>query len=135
MLISIDNLFKDVSLTLSDYAKGVDRAMAKANEEAGMYAEQMLHNISPRRTGNYRESWTLELREVRKNHAYRNEMVVWNKKYYRLTHLLEKSHRIANKYGSYGMSKAQPHIEPTQREAEQEWARYFKRELERIRLS
>jgi hypothetical protein len=61
-------------------------------------------------------------------------MVVYNAKYYRLTHLLEKPHRIANKYGSYGMSKAQPHIAIAQKNAEQEFAKVFESELGKIRL-
>lgn len=131
--ISIDQFLDTVEITLEDYAHGVDDCLAVASEEAGKSAENELHRTSPERTGNYRKSWTYTEREVKKG-TYRTEMVVYNEKYYRLTHLLEKSHRIANKYGRYGMSKAQPHIEPAQRNAEEKFKKVFEEELGRIRV-
>lgn len=132
--ISIDKLMSTIDLTLEDYAKGVDKALAKASDEAGKGAENELHRTSPSRTGNYRKSWTYDEKEVKKGKSYRTEMVVYNQKYYRLTHLLEKSHRIANKYGSYGMSTAQPHISTAQKNAEKEFLSVFEKELGRIRV-
>lgn len=133
--ISIDKLLSTIDLTLEDYAKGVDKALAKASDEAGKSAENELHHTSPvGYTGNYRKSWTYSEKQIRKGKSYRTEMVVFNEKYYRLTHLLEKSHRIANKYGSYGMSKAQPHISVAQKNAEKEFTDVFERELGKIRL-
>lgn len=132
--ISIDKLLSTVDITLEDYAKGVDKALVKASDEAGRSAENELHRTSPKRTGNYRSSWTYGEKTTKRGKSYRSEMVVYNAKYYRLTHLLEKSHRIANKYGSYGMSKAQPHIEPAQKNAEREFVEVFERELGKIRL-
>ena len=132
--ISIDKLLSTIDITLEDYAKGVDKALETASDEAGKSAENELHHTSPARTGNYRKSWTYSEKAVKKGKSYRTEMVVYNQKYYRLTHLLEKSHRIANKYGSYGMSKAQPHISVAQKNAEKEFADVFTRELGKIRL-
>lgn len=132
--ISVDKLLSTIDVTLEDYAKGIDKALAKASDEAGQSAENELHHTSPARTGNYRKSWTYSEKQIRKGKSYRSEMVVYNAKYYRLTHLLEKSHRIANKYGSYGMSKAQPHIATAQKNAEREFVRVFERELGKIRL-
>lgn len=132
--ISIDKLLSTVDITLEDYAKGVDKALVKASDEAGKGAESELRRTSPKRTGNYRSSWTYDEKTIKRGKSYRSEMVVYNAKYYRLTHLLEKSHRIANKYGSYGMSKAQPHIEPAQKNAEREFVEVFERELGKIRL-
>ena len=132
--ISVDKLLSTIDVTLEDYAKGIDKALAKASDEAGQSAENELHHTSPARTGNYRKSWTYSEKQIRKGKSYRTEMVVYNAKYYRLTHLLEKSHRIANKYGSYGMSKAQPHIATAQKNAEREFVSVFERELGKIRL-
>lgn len=131
--ISIDKLLSTVDVTLEDYAKGIDKALKTASDEAGKSAEDELHHTSPSRTGNYRKSWTYSEKQIRKGKSYRSEMVVYNSKYYRLTHLLEKSHRIANKYGSYGMSKAQPHIATAQKNAEREFLKVFETELGRIR--
>lgn len=123
-----------MSITLDDYAKGVDFCLMKASVEAGKGAREELKRTSPSLTGEYRKSWTFSEKEVRHGKSYRTELVVYNEKHYRLTHLLEKSHRIANKYGSYGMSTAQPHIEPAQKNAEANFQKVFKEELGRIRV-
>lgn len=130
--ISIDQLLSTVELTLEDYAKGVDKCLAMASEEAGKSAENELHTTSPG-SGRYRKSWTYSEKNVKKGRNYRTELVVYNEKYYRLTHLLEKSHRIANKYGRYGMSTPQPHIATAQKNAEKLFVKTFEDELGRIR--
>lgn len=132
--IKIDKFLDTIDLTLEDYAKGVDKCLAVASEEAGQNAENELHNTSPSRTTEYRKSWTFSEKTIKRGKSYRTETVVYNKKYYRLTHLLEKSHRIANKYGTYGRSTPQPHIEPAQKNAEEKFEKVFKAELGRIRL-
>lgn len=132
--ISIDKLLSTIDITLEDYAKGVDKALETASDEAGKSAENELHHTSPARTGNYRKSWAYDEKQIKRGKSYRTEMVVYNAKYYRLTHLLEKSHRIANKYGSYGTSKAQPHISVAQKNAETEFTKVFERELGKIRV-
>lgn len=132
--ISVDKLLSTIDLTLEDYARGVDKCLTTASEEAGKFGEEKLHRVSPKRTGNYRNSWTYGAKEIKKGKSYRTEMVIYNQKYYRLTHLLEKSHRIANKYGSYGMSKAQPHISIVQGQTEREFLEIFERELGKIRI-
>lgn len=132
--IKIDKFLDTIDLTLEDYAKGVDKCLAVASEEAGQNAENELHNTSPSRTTEYRKSWTFSEKTIKRGKSYRTETVVYNKKYYRLTHLLEKSHRIANKYGEYGRSTPQPHIEPAQKNAEEKFEKVFKAELGRIRL-
>lgn len=132
-VISIDKLLDTMNLTLEDYAKGVDKCLQIASDEAGKSAEDELHRTSPSRSGEYRKSWTYAEKTIKKGKTYRTEMVVYNQKYYRLTHLLEKSHRIANKYGRYGKSTPQPHIAPAQKNAETEFVNTFEKELKKIR--
>lgn len=134
-MISIDKFLDAVDLTLEDYAKGVDKCLAKASEEAGKSADDELHNTSPEGyTGEYRKGWTFREKEIKRGKSYRTELVVYNATRYRLTHLLEKSHRIANKYGSYGKSSPKPHIAPAQKNAEEKFEKVFKDELARIRI-
>lgn len=133
--ISIDKFLDTIDLTLEDYARGVDKCLSIASEEAGKSAENELQNTSPvGYTGNYRKSWTFRDKEIKRGKSYRTELVVYNARYYRLTHLLEKSHRIANKYGSYGKSTPQPHIAPAQKNAEAKFEKVFETELARIRI-
>lgn len=131
--ISIDKMLSTIELTLEDYANGVDECLKTASDEAGKSAESELHQTSPSRTGQYRKSWTYDEKEIRKGRNYRTSMVVYNKDRYRLTHLLEKSHRIANQYGTYGKSEPQPHISIAQKNAEDKFIKVFESELGRIR--
>lgn len=62
-----------------------------------------LKATSPKDTGAYSKGWSR--RKLSKTH-----IVVHNKKHYRLTHLLEHGHIKRNKDGTYGRTKAQPHI-------------------------
>lgn len=133
--ISIEKFLSTVDLTLEDYAKGVEMCLQKASHEAGQEAENELHNTSPvGYTGDYRKSWTFGEKSIKRGKSYRTQLVVYNAKRYRLTHLLEKSHRIANKYGSYGKSTPEPHIAPAQQNAEENFIKVFSSELGRIRL-
>lgn len=134
--ISIDKLADAIGLTLEDYAKGVDSCLADASDKAGKSAEAELHRTSPasKNGGEYRKGWTYQEKEIRRGKSYRTEMVVYNATRYRLTHLLEKSHRIVNKYGQYGKTKAQPHIAPAQKNAEATFLKIFKEEVGRIRV-
>lgn len=134
--ISVDKFLSTLSLTLEDYAKGVDKCLKTASEEAGESAVNELHKTSPARPngGAYRKSWVFRDKEIKRGKSYRTELVVYNEKYYRLTHLLEKSHRIANKYGQYGTTSPQPHIAPAQENAEEKFQKVFKDALERIRV-
>lgn len=132
--ISIGKLLETIDLTLEDFANGVDDCLAIASTEAGESAESELHRTSPAKSGEYRKSWTFKEKEIRRGKSYRTEMVVYNERYYRLTHLLEKSHRIVNKYGEYGKTKGQPHIAPAQRNAEAKFLKVFEDELGRIRV-
>ena len=133
--IPIDKLLDTLDLTLEDYAKGVDKVLEEASDKAGKEAEEELHRTSPVRSGDYRKSWTYEEKTIRRGKRnFRTEMVVWNPKHYRLTHLLEKSHRIVNKYGQYGKTIPQPHIAPAQKNAEKTFEKVFKEGLGRIRV-
>lgn len=133
--IPIDKLLDTLDLTLEDYAKGVDKVLEEASDKAGKEAEEELHRTSPVRSGDYRKSWTYEEKTIRRGKRnFRTEMVVWNPKHYRLTHLLEKSHRIVNKYGQYGKTNPQPHIAPAQKNAEKTFEKVFKEGLGKIRI-
>ena len=134
--IPIDKFLDAMDLTLADYANGVDACLAIASDEAGQSAENELHRTSPASAhgGEYRKGWTYSEKEIRRGKSYRTELVVYNATKYRLTHLLEKSHRIVNKYGEYGDTKPQPHIAPAQKHAEEKFLKVFKNEVGRIRV-
>ena len=87
------------SITMSITKKISDEAAAKLRT-AGGFTD---------RRGRYRKNWVAELRK----YASRWKVIatVYNKKEYRLTHLLEKGHRAFNQYGNSGKTTtAYPHI-------------------------
>ena len=97
---------------LDDYVEKVDETTDECMESVSKETVEELKNTSPTSKGHtkYARSWTV----TKKGHQY----IVHNKKHYRLTHLLEKSHVIANQYGEYGRTEPQKHIEPAEDHAQ-----------------
>lgn len=63
------------------------------------------YNNPEKRKDSYAEGWTYKLYKAS------DRAIVYNKKNYRLTHLLEHGHFIVNKKGGYGWSSGDNHIE------------------------
>lgn len=115
----ITRMLDDYLLTVSD---DVEESVKAAAEHTAM----RLRNTSPERSGAYAKSWSAKRSPKRARSVYNISYVVYNKKHYRLTHLLEKGHAKVNG----GRVAAIPHISV----AEQEAAEFVKDELLR-RLS
>lgn len=92
---------------LDEYSEKVQKVVDKAGEQTAKDCAAKLRNTSPKRTGKYAKSWTSK----KEGGGY----VVYNKKHYQLTHLLENGHVIRNKYGTYGRAPAIKHIEPVEK--------------------
>ena len=76
--------------------------------EYGEKCVNILKNTSPVKTGDYAKTWTIdEKKDVYQRYYY---CTIWNDKNYRLTHLLENGHIIANKRGGVGWASAHKHI-------------------------
>ena len=115
MAININQLAAEISRQLTLYANQTEEkvdAIAKKVADDGV---EELKRVSPKRSGNYAKSWTVK--------KVKGIYILHNKKHYRLTHLLEKSHAKVNG----GRTQAQPHIKPT----EQKMKRNFEDELRR----
>lgn len=95
----------------------VDKAVDKATKET----INELKSSSPRKSGHYAEGWT---KQEGKAATRSKSAVVWNKKRYRLTHLLEFGHARVN--GGRDVP-ARPHIGA----AEQKAIKSFEDELRR----
>lgn len=99
----------------------------RVNEEAEGIAKDVCDNLkrhSPKDTGKYAKSWTVDERETKKLFTSYKHYVVKNDKRYRLTHLLEHGH--LNRDGS--RTPAKEHIATVERAA----IREFERRVEEI---
>lgn len=111
----------EISKILEQYTTEVAESITnKAIEIGDECVKQLKSSNMPNRTGKYRKSWT---KQVRQGSNFIN-VKVHNKKYYRLTHLLEKGHATRNG----GRTKAIPHIAPVEKYAENE----FEKSVEKI---
>jgi hypothetical protein len=107
-----------------DKYKEIPREVSeKCSRQAARDAANKLKNTSPRRPGGgeYASGWSTK--KVGKGY------VTYNRKAPGLTHLLEKSHVISNKYGEYGRSTPHVHIAPVAEEFERQYLENVEREL------
>lgn len=117
-MIDIEELSKEISKSLSNYNDDVNATVKKATKKVVQDTVKELKETSPKDTGDYAESWTGETKE----HYLGADGVVYNKKHYQLTHLLENPHldRAGNQ------TTPQPHI----KKAEQKAVKNFKKLVE-----
>ena len=109
--IKADQLAQEIVKILDDYRDTTVDKMKEAVDKAAKQAVNELKTSSPKRTGAYAKDWAAK--KDRKANKWAYEKVVYNKKHYRLTHLLEKGHRKVNG----GMVAARPHIAKVEEKA------------------
>lgn len=97
---------EDLEKILDQYAEKLDDTTDEIMDKQARETVQELKNTSPKRPngGEYAKSWAVK--RDKKKHSY----IVHNKKHYRLTHLLNNGHVIANQYGVYGRTSGDNHI-------------------------
>lgn len=117
-----------VAALLDNYTKDVKEATDKVFEQTAKESVQQLKQTSPqgrgRNAGAYAKSWTVKRERDKRSGLY--TITVHNKDHYQLTHLLEKGHALPQG----GRAKAQPHIEPVERWAQDEVVRRIEEQLE-----
>lgn len=97
---------------LTDFVGEEQEIIENTINSVAKMTKKKLVAISPRAHGDYARGWSITRPSKRAKGATFGKIgiTIYNKKHYRLTHLLERSHRIKNQYGEYGRSKPQPHI-------------------------
>lgn len=118
--IKIDNLEHEITTLLEEYAIDVQQGLEKEARAVGNIAVRQLKGTSPKRTGAYAGDWRCEKQN--------GGVVVYNRKHYMLTHLLEKSHKIANQFGTYGQwNPPTEHIKPVEENVKKEFIKRIRR--------
>ena len=111
MAIKADQLAQEIVKILDDYRDTTIDKMKESVDKAAKQAVNELKTSSPKRTGAYAKDWAAK--KDRKANKWAYGKVVYNKKHYRLTHLLEKGHRKVNG----GIVAARPHIAKVEEKA------------------
>ena len=129
--VGVLNLEREVNALIKTYGDAVTDAMLKkVLPEVGKDTVTMLKNTSPERTGKYARDWALDNVQVLRGTFAKT--VVYNKKHYRLTHLLEFPHA---KRGGGRTSEGhgqETHIYPAQEYAEHRLMELAEMELNRV---
>ena len=125
--ISVSEMEKVIMDALDEYKDKAEDAIGQTLPLVGKETADDLKVTSPKRTGHYASSWTYEMRKSRGSKK-NNKLIVYNKKYYRLVHLLEKGHAKRNG----GRVEAQVHVKPAQDKAEKKAIERIKEKLERL---
>lgn len=105
--IAIDQLARAITQAVQAYTQEVSEAIAEAVEETASECVKEVKANSPKRTGDYAKGWRI-VREDKRGYSKRT---IWNKRHYRLVHLLEKGHALRGG----GRARSFPHVGPAER--------------------
>lgn len=122
----------DIQEILGEYSKELDDALYEEAKEIAKNGVQELKRTSPvnknktSNRGRYRKGWRMDIEKG----FGTVEAVIHNKTDYQLTHLLERPHVIRNKYGTWGTSRPQVHIQPVEEQCIKEFEEKLTRKIE-----
>ena len=124
MSIKADALSDEIAKMLSEYEAEIVKNTDACGKVVANAAAKELRQTSPKRPGKYAKSWgvTREAGGFGENARY----IVHNKKRYRLTHLLEHGHVMAN--GK--RTRAIPHIKPVEEQVIREYEKQVREAIE-----
>lgn len=103
-MTSIDDLANEIARAIQDYTEDVADAIAAAADKTAEDIRTDAESAAPKRKGEYASGFKVTKQSSRD--AVRR--IVWNKKHYRIVHLLEFGH--AKRGG--GRVRAYPHLRP-----------------------
>lgn len=113
--VTVDGIGDAMKQTFKKFGTVTTEDVSVAAKYAAKEALQTLRDTTPykSRTGNYKRSFTAET-AYRDTYSY-GMRIGARGPYYRLTHLLEKGHRLR---GGSGKTRSYPHIAPAQEAAD-----------------
>lgn len=129
----IDGVEKALNDAIADYRKGAGEACKKAvTQTMDETAKVIRENVHFRqRSGKYVKSFAVKVL----HEDEQNKRIIWYAKspHYRLTHLLENSHKIRDRNGAeHGRTSAYPHISKGAEYADKRLPELIKKEMENL---
>ena len=124
MSVSVEQMADEIAKMLTEYETAIVKNVDTSGKAVADKGAKQLRQTSPKRTGKYAKSWgvTREEGAFGENAKY----IIHNKKHYRVAHLLEHGHVMAN--GK--RTKAIPHIKPVEEQVIREYAKKVREAIE-----
>lgn len=96
------NFASETRKLLREYGDDVLQTVQELVPEAADTAVKMIRRDSRKRTGVYAKDWA---KKCERMWGVGATYIIYNREHYRVAHLLENSHVIRNKKGTYGTTK------------------------------
>ena len=124
MSVSVERMAEEIAKMLTEYEAAIVKNVDASGKAVADKGAKQLRQTSPKRTGKYAKSWgvTREDSSFGENAKY----IIHNKKHYRVAHLLEHGHVMAN--GK--RTKAIPHIKPVEEQVIREYEKKVREAIE-----
>jgi hypothetical protein len=124
MSVSVERMADEIAKMLTEYEAAIVKNVDASGKAVADKGAKQLRQTSPKRTGKYAKSWgvTREDSSFGENAKY----IIHNKKHYRVAHLLEHGHVMAN--GK--RTKAIPHIKPVEEQVIREYGKKVREAIE-----
>ena len=124
MNVSLERMEDEIAKMLTEYEAAIVKNVDASGKAVADKGAKQLRQTSPKRTGKYAKSWgvTREDSSFGENAKY----IIHNKKHYRVAHLLEHGHVMAN--GK--RTKAIPHIKPVEEQVIREYEKKVREAIE-----
>ena len=124
MSVSVERMADEIAKMLTEYEAAIVKNVDASGKAVADKGAKQLRQTSPKRTGKYAKSWgvTKEDSSFGENAKY----IIHNKKHYRVAHLLEHGHVMAN--GK--RTKAIPHIKPVEEQVIREYEKKVREAIE-----
>lgn len=118
-----ESLAIQLNKILDEYADKLDDTIEKEITDVAKETAKDLKSSSPKRTGAYARDWAV------KKTKSKYGKIVYNRKHYQLTHLLNNGHVVRNKYGTYGRVNGDNHIGEAEQRAIEKLVNNLERKL------
>lgn len=104
LIISVDDLGKEIANTVAAYTKDVSQAIEVEVDRTAKEVRDEIENTAPERTGEYAKGFSVK----KDNSLGKSNRIIYNRKKPGLVHLLELGHV---KRGGKGRVAAKPHLQ------------------------